>query len=53
MRAWVEERLLSEDPAYVDYGMWMDRHGLLSPLGRWMPFFSYEWRLKRWQRAAR
>jgi protein-S-isoprenylcysteine O-methyltransferase Ste14 len=51
MRAWVEERLLSDDPAYVDYGLWMDRHGLLSTLGRAFPFFRYEWRLKRWRKA--
>jgi protein-S-isoprenylcysteine O-methyltransferase Ste14 len=50
MRAWVEERLLSEDPAYVDYARWMDEHGLLAPLGRALPFFRYEWRLMLWKK---
>jgi protein-S-isoprenylcysteine O-methyltransferase Ste14 len=48
MRAWVEERLLSDDPVYVDYARWMDKHALLAPLGRACPFFSYAWRLKHW-----
>lgn len=52
MRAWVEERLLSEDPDYVAYGLWMDRHALLAPLGRAIPFLRYAWRLKRWARNA-
>jgi hypothetical protein len=26
-RAKTEERHLSEDPAYVEYSQWMDRHG--------------------------
>lgn len=49
MRAWVEERLLSDDPVYVEYGLWMDRHGLLAPLGQKLPFLSFEWRLNRWR----
>ncbi len=49
MRSWVEERLLAKDADYVAYALWMDEHALLRPLGRWIPFFSFRWRLKRWQ----
>ncbi|MBI3440695.1 MAG: hypothetical protein HY052_02640 [Proteobacteria bacterium] len=49
MRAWVEERLLSEDQDYVDYALWIDKHGLFSRAGRLVPALNYEWRLKRWR----
>ncbi len=48
MRAWIEERLLSDDPVYAEYGLWMDKHGWFAPLGRALPILQYEWRLKHW-----
>lgn len=50
MRAWVEERLLGDDPVYVSYALWMDRRGLFAPVGRALPFMRFAWRLERWQR---
>lgn len=47
-RAWVEERLLSDDPQYVDYALWMDRHGMFAWAGHFCPFLRFEWRLTRW-----
>ena len=47
-RAWIEERLLSSDPVYVDYALWLDQHGLFSALGRRVPFLSFAWRQARW-----
>ena len=41
MRARTEERHLSRDPTYVEYAMWMNEHGTLAFLGRWIPFFRY------------
>ena len=49
-RAWVEERLLCDDPDYVAYALWMDRHGLFARLGRKIPFLTFEWRLQRWRK---
>jgi hypothetical protein len=52
MRAWVEERLLSEDPVYVSYALHMDRHGLFQSLGRICPVLSFQWRLWYWKHRA-
>jgi len=52
IRAYTEERFLSQDPTYVAYARWMDRHGLLRFMARLSPVFSYEWRLARWQRQG-
>jgi isoprenylcysteine carboxyl methyltransferase (ICMT) family protein YpbQ len=49
LRGYAEERMLSQDPTYVAYARWMDRHGALRFLGRWFPILSYEWRLARWR----
>lgn len=48
-RAYAEERMLSQDPTYIAYGRWMDRHGIFAFVGRKLPFLSYEWRLRYWQ----
>lgn len=48
LRAFTEERLLSQDPTYVEYGLWMDRHGIFRWVGQIFPWFKYEYRLKRW-----
>jgi protein-S-isoprenylcysteine O-methyltransferase Ste14 len=42
MRARTEERHLSRDPTYVKYALWMNEHGALSFLGRWIPAFRYK-----------
>lgn len=52
LRAWVEERLLSRDPVYVDYGLWMDKHGTFAFMGRLIPVFSYAWRLEYWRKRG-
>lgn len=41
LRARTEERHLSRDPDYVRYALWMNEHGLLARLGRWIPLLSY------------
>jgi protein-S-isoprenylcysteine O-methyltransferase Ste14 len=42
LRARTEERHLSRDPDYVAYALWMNEHGLLSFLGRWIPALAYK-----------
>ena len=41
LRARTEERHLSRDPDYVAYALWINEHGLLSRLGRVLPFLRY------------
>jgi protein-S-isoprenylcysteine O-methyltransferase Ste14 len=41
LRARTEERHLSRDPDYVAYALWMNEHGLLRFLGRWIPPLRY------------
>lgn len=49
-RAYAEERMLSQDPTYVQYALWMERHGLLRWVGKWVPILSYSYRLAYWKR---
>ncbi|MEZ0262575.1 MAG: hypothetical protein ACAH80_16340 [Alphaproteobacteria bacterium] len=51
LRGYVEEKLLSSDPAYRDYALWMDQHGLFAFVGRKFPALSFAWRLRRWKQA--
>lgn len=51
LRGWIEERLLSTDPTYVAYAMWMEEHSMFRFLGKKIPFFSFKWRLERWNRG--
>lgn len=51
LRGWVEERLLSDDPDYVAYALWVDRHGLFAWAGRAVPALSFRWRLERWKQS--
>ena len=51
-RRWAEERLLSNDPTYVAYALWMDKHSLFSWVGRLCPILSYRWRLEHWREAG-
>jgi protein-S-isoprenylcysteine O-methyltransferase Ste14 len=41
LRARAEERHLSEDPTYVAYALWMERHGALRWVGRLVPWLRY------------
>jgi hypothetical protein len=41
LRARAEERLLSQDPDYVAYALWIDRHGAFAWVGRLLPFLRY------------
>lgn len=50
LRSYAEERMLSQDPVYIQYALWMDDHGVLRWVGRLAPFLSYRWRLEYWQR---
>jgi hypothetical protein len=52
LRGWVEERLLSDDPDYVAYALWIDRHGLFAWAGRAVPGLSFRWRFERWQKRS-
>ena len=47
-RSYAEERLLSTDPDYVRYALWMDNHGVFSALGRRVPLLKFENRYARW-----
>jgi protein-S-isoprenylcysteine O-methyltransferase Ste14 len=42
MRARTEEKHLSRDPVYVEYALWMNEHGVLRFLGKWLPVFRYK-----------
>jgi hypothetical protein len=42
LRAKTEEWHLSRDPAYVEYGLWMNEHGVLAFIGRWFPILKYK-----------
>jgi protein-S-isoprenylcysteine O-methyltransferase Ste14 len=42
LRARTEERHLSRDPDYVAYALWMNEHGVLRFLGRWIPALRYK-----------
>lgn len=41
IRARTEERHLSRDPTYVAYARWIDEHGMLSRLNRYLPWLKY------------
>lgn len=41
VRAMTEEIHLSEDPVYVAYAEWINEHGALRWLGRWIPALRY------------
>jgi len=42
LRAKTEEAHLSRDPDYVAYALWMNDHGALRFIGRWLPVFRYK-----------
>jgi hypothetical protein len=50
-RSYTEERLLSSDPNYVRYAIWMDKYGAFSTLGQHFPHLTFEARYARWQRS--
>jgi protein-S-isoprenylcysteine O-methyltransferase Ste14 len=41
LRARTEERLLSRDPTYVAYALWIEQFGMFRKLGRVVPFLRY------------
>lgn len=47
-RGWAEERILAEDPVYVQYALWIDQHGIFAWAGKLVPLLSFRWRLERW-----
>ncbi|MBI3418938.1 MAG: hypothetical protein HY053_02235 [Proteobacteria bacterium] len=49
IRCWAEEKMLSRDPDYQAYGLWMDKHGMFRWFGQLFPFLTYEYRLKKWK----
>lgn len=49
-RALGEERLLSTDPNYVQYALYMDKHSMFAWVGRKFPIMSYKWRYYYWTR---
>jgi protein-S-isoprenylcysteine O-methyltransferase Ste14 len=51
LRALEEEKLLSSDPAYVAYALWMEKHGMFRDLGAIFPPLKFSWRLNHWQEA--
>jgi protein-S-isoprenylcysteine O-methyltransferase Ste14 len=53
LRAYREERLLSQDPAYVDYALWIDSHGTFRWIAIVLPSMSFQSRLTRWQATSR
>ncbi|HVY12519.1 MAG TPA: isoprenylcysteine carboxyl methyltransferase, partial [Alphaproteobacteria bacterium] len=48
-RCFAEEKLLSRDPTYQAYGLWMDEHGMFNWLGKMFPIITYRHRLQKWQ----
>lgn len=49
-RALGEERLLSTDPNYVKYALYMDQHSMFAWIGKKLPIMSYQWRYDYWTR---
>lgn len=48
LRSWVEEKLFADDPVYIEYALWVDKHGWFSWLGKHLPFLTFAWRKERW-----
>lgn len=51
LRGYVEERLLSSDPDYVSYALYIDKKGMFAWVGRLCPPLSFRYRYERWQDA--
>jgi hypothetical protein len=47
-RGWIEERLLSKDPVYVAYALWIDQHGLFRHIGARLPSLTFKRRFRNW-----
>ncbi len=52
LRSITEERMLSVDPDYVTYALWMDKHGFWPKLNRWVPVLSFAWRHEHWHKPS-
>ncbi len=48
LRSIAEEKMLSVDPDYVAYALWVDKHGLLAWWGRKFPVLTFAWRHEHW-----
>lgn len=51
LRSITEERMLSEDPDYVAYALWVDKNGWLAWAGRRCPVLTFAWRHAHWHKA--
>lgn len=40
-RAKTEEKHLSQDPAYVKYALWMNKHSIFAPISKYLTFLKY------------
>lgn len=50
LRAKTEENHLSNYPEYVQYALWINDHGILSPLKKWFPVLLYSpEKSRRWK----
>ena len=52
LRSWIEERILSTDPDYIAYALWMDEHSLFRCVGQKIPWMSFAGRLQKWNKLA-
>lgn len=41
IRARMEEKHLSQDPVYVEYALWIEKHGIFRQVGNLLPFLKY------------
>jgi protein-S-isoprenylcysteine O-methyltransferase Ste14 len=48
LRGLAEEKLLSQDPDYDAYALWVDKHGIFKWVGKIYPPLSYAYRRKYW-----
>lgn len=44
IRAKTEEAHLSQDPAYVEYALWMNEHSIFAPLAKRLTFLQYRYK---------
>jgi hypothetical protein len=49
LRSIVEERIFADDPDYVAYALWVDKHGWFAWFGRHIPWLTFAWRYERWK----
>jgi len=52
LRSAVEERVFMDDPNYVSYALWVDKHGAFAWFGKQMPWLTFAWRYRRWHASS-